>query len=165
MRKNFFYLISLCLTVMFLASCANKTDDAIQFATEYKQIQFDIKGYGYSGDMSMDVLDQLKERLAPFLTENYMDYQLKNRIMGLPLILAWKHNATSYKLDEMHFMVTEKKEDLVNLSYNTNVIFMDENEEEINKTTMEGIITLIKLNNSWKVDFDNFNVSDFLNQT
>ncbi|OPA75101.1 hypothetical protein BVG16_21045 [Paenibacillus selenitireducens] len=166
MKKIYSCLIVFSIISMFLISCTNKTEDdndAIQFATNYKEIQFDVKGFDYTGDMSTEIIDRLKEHVEPLITEKYLDYQIKNRILTLPLVLADKLNATYYKLEDLHFNVASKQENLVNLPYNTNVILLNNNDEEIHKVKMDGTLTLVKSNDSWKVDFDNFNVSDFMN--
>ncbi|CAH0118061.1 hypothetical protein PAE9249_00526 [Paenibacillus sp. CECT 9249] len=160
MRKPVVDLTLLCLVVSLLISCANKTDDAIRLATEYKRAQFDVSHYDYAGNATPEVVGQAREVMAPFLTDKYLDYQTRNRTLILPVQLSNKLKAAP-ALDDLTFSVFSKEEGRVELDYGVNVTFQNENVGDAKALKMEGRITLVKEGGAWKVDYDNFNAADW----
>lgn len=129
-------------------------------AQEFKEAQFNVERYHYQDGITPELMNEVRNKLSPFQTEDFLEKQTKNRILILPLLVAWSQKST-LSLEELKFepISQDKERKIINLSY-TGTLVLDEEGEKIN---LSGVMSLKNTNKSWKVTYDNFNAKDLFN--
>lgn len=132
--------------------------DAIKAAEDYKKAEYEINA---SEDiLSTESLEKRKEVLKPYLTEKFYESQSKTRKTILPLTVSDNQKA-SLKPENLQFNLEEQKEDTVALNYTLDLLLLDHEGKESKRIPLEGVLTLVHVNEQWLIQSDTFDENTF----
>lgn len=133
----------------------NKNDsdiqNVIQVATQFKNTELEVSDYNKS--ITPDWVEQRKGKLEPLMTKSFLKEQTDNRRIALPLELA-SLEKTTLTLEDLQIKEKSATKESIELTYSGNLILKDKSE----KIPLEGQLTLLKENDTWKVNNDIYNV-------
>lgn len=151
------YLFSIFILMFLLSSCGNTFDDAIKTASEYKKIQFEVHDHN-----NLPSIEEIKEKLTPFLKENFLETEIANRTIALSINVA-KTKQVNINPEKIEFKVNDKsKNDVeIELTYSMNLVLTDVKNSK-SKIKLEGTMDLEKINDQWRIRYDNYNKEELL---
>lgn len=133
----------------------NKNDSDIQnvtqIATQFKQTEFEVSDYHKK--ITPDWIEQRKSKLEPLMTTNFLKKQTDNRRIALPLEIA-SLKKTTLSLEDLQIQEKNATKESIELTYSGTLVLKDKNEN----IPLEGQLTFLKENDTWKVNNDIYNV-------
>ncbi|OMF23817.1 MULTISPECIES: hypothetical protein [Paenibacillus] len=133
----------------------NKNDSDIQsvteVATQFKLTEFEVNDYKKT--ITPDWVEQRKSKLEPLMTTSFLKKQADNRRIALPLELA-SLEKTNLTLEDLKIQEKNATKESMEITYSGNLVLKDKNE----KIPLEGQLTFLKENDTWKVNNDIYNV-------
>lgn len=167
-RNGIFLIGTVLILVGILAACTtlkgNDTsngqivDEAIKAAETYKITEYNVKA---SQDiLSDESIQKRNEELKPFFTEEFVKKAVDTRYTLLPLQVANKQQL-SLKPENLKFSLSDQKKDIVELKYTVDLVLLDQEGNESNRVSLEGILTLFDVNGQWLVQGDRYDSNSF----
>lgn len=134
---------------------ATEESNAVKIATIYKSTELEINNY--ENVLEPKYVNQQYEKIRPLLTEKYYEKQYNNRNITLPLQVAKKEKST-LKPENIKFTFKKNEGDTISLDYSLILTLLSKEGQENKNIPIEGVITLSKINNEWRVEYDDFNI-------
>lgn len=152
------YFALLGFMLVALVGCGNASDEAIKTATDYKEAQFNVEVNKGQDGVTQELMNKVKNKLAPFQTQEFLVEQTKNRMLTLPSTVAWAQQS-NLSLEDLKFetISQDKEKKTTSLSYTAKLVL---NEKDAKKITLNGVMNLTNADGSWKVTYDHCNVKD-----
>lgn len=156
MRKVMFFLIILITTT----ACNNSIDqEAIKFATEFKTIQYEVLDFRNPPNV-----EEITEKLKPYLSDEEFKKQHANRVFDLPIKLAKELQYNILVQDITFEKYEENNDDSLKFNYQMDLILKDEDGNINYNITKNGQMTVTKTKKEWKISRDwdeKLNPNDF----
>ncbi|WP_208618700.1 hypothetical protein [Paenibacillus kribbensis] len=130
---------------------ASDIQNVTQIATQFKQTEFEVSDY--HKEITPDWVEQRKSKLEPLTTTNFLKKQTDNRRIALPLEIA-SLEKTTLSLEDLQIQEKNTTKESIELTYSGTLVLKDKNE----KIPLEGQLTFLKENDTWKVNNDLYNV-------
>ncbi|SDW21352.1 hypothetical protein [Paenibacillus sp. CF384] len=156
MRRVHVVLLSVML-LLVLVGCQNSYSAAIQVAKEYAKTQYEVEDYT---NVTFPSSIQIKEReLSSLITDDFIPASRRgtqSRVIELPLQVAQAEQST-ISVEKVH-LIPSSKDDIKNESnkffrYDMTLVVTNGQEESKN-VHINGVLTMQKVNNEWKVSYD-----------
>ncbi|NUU61668.1 hypothetical protein [Paenibacillus agri] len=155
MKKLLWILCLTALATILITGCnTNKAENAaIQAAETYKNKEY----YVAASDnlLSIESIEKRNEEMKPFFTENFSEKAIATRYTTLPVSVAHTHQA-SVTSENLKFTVLDQTDDWTDLKYTADLVLLDQENKEIARVPLEGILTLFLVDGKWLVQGDRF---------
>ncbi|MGG1444677.1 hypothetical protein ABE354_22000 [Brevibacillus laterosporus] len=164
-------LWSCVLVFILLVGCSSTSSvesDALTMLTNYKKAQYELSynqiadgnydkltSDGEKANANLQVIKGINEKVKPFLTEKEYEIFLKNRTSQLTLdaVINQKYDIKVEKLELNETTLENNNQSIVgHYSMVLKLISISDKSEKL--ITKNGQLTLIKENDSWKIDRD-----------
>ncbi|WP_223068033.1 hypothetical protein [Paenibacillus caui] len=149
--------VNVNVNVSVSASTSSDESEVIELASKYKNVEYGISNY--EEELKPESVEKQNELIKPFLTETFYEKQYKNRNIILPLQIASKEKSI-LKPENQQFKLKEKNENSISLNYTLKLMLLNKQGQETKNINIEGILTFTKVNDTWLIQSDNFNIED-----
>lgn len=156
MRTSFTVLI--LLFTFILSACSSndsELNDAIKVAKEYKTAELEADKPETNEEISMEDIEAKEDAIRPLTITRFFERNKISRMYYFPLLIA-KIKESEIVVSDLNFTEKHQSEDEIELEYTGLMSFAQE------KIELEGIITLLKEENEWKVNNDVYNFEDLI---
>ncbi|GIP43985.1 hypothetical protein J45TS6_24440 [Paenibacillus sp. J45TS6] len=156
MRMSFTVLI--LLFTLILSACTSNDrdlDEAIKVAKVYKIAELEANQPKPNGEISMEAIEAKEEAIKPLTNTKFFESNKMSRVYSRSLLIA-KIKESKVVVSDLKFTSKNQSENEIELEYSGLMSFAKE------KIELEGIITLLKEENEWKVNNDVYNFEDLI---
>ncbi|OKP84904.1 MULTISPECIES: hypothetical protein [Paenibacillus] len=159
MKKKSLALIGIIvLSSSIFTACSSKKDDvsiAIEVARSYKMNELEANKPDNTREVTPQQIAEKEEAIKPLTTESYFNKQSASRgfVRGSRIALIKK---TALKLENLSFTEKVDTGQSIDLSYTGELVFGED------MISLDGIVTLLKKGDTWKVNNDIYNSEDIM---
>lgn len=156
MRTSFTALI-LLFTLILSACTSSDTDlnDAKKVAKEYKTIEYKADKPEPSEEVSIEDIQAKQESIKPLTTTVFFERNAASRMYQNGFVIA-RYKQSEVVMNDLEFTKKNQTDSEIELSYTGALTFAAE------RIDLNGNITLVKDNGTWKVNKDVYNLEKII---
>ncbi|WP_211746988.1 hypothetical protein [Paenibacillus sp. Marseille-Q4541] len=137
-----------------MSGCSTKESDinkAIQVAKEYKTLELEASKPAQNTEVSMEQIRNKEESVKPLMTSVFFEQNAASRTYQRAFAIS-QYKQSEIVVSDLEFTKKNQSDDEIELSYKGTMSFAKE------QIALDGIITLLKENDAWKVNNDVYNM-------